>query len=484
MKTLKMIVLLIVIFFLGNTIYVESLELEGKIHKNVYIENVDYSGLTKKEARIKLEETIENNNELKLLYEDKIYQIKLSDLNICYKVQEMIDEAYSIGRGKSIVSNIKTRLKLNMGETYVIKLKYTHDNKNIDNYISYLQKEIDRDPVNATVKVENDSIVLQKETYGIKVDPSKLKDILINKAKQLVCEKDNIPTISIKPIHVYEELSKIDTVLGRFETHFNKNKVGRVNNICVAAEATNNILINPYEEFSFNNCTSSKDFISRLRKAPVIKNGKVEEGLGGGICQVSTTIYNAALYAGLEITNVRNHSIPSSYIEKGRDATVSSGNLDLRFKNNFNTPILIYNKVCDDKIISVIYGCKNDKKDIEVVTELVKTIPKKTKYINSDNLYVGESEVQKKGRVGYKVNTFRVFKGQGEPVKEFISESYYPSIVEEVLQGTKIKKIQPKLPNTNEHNNDLNNKNGIENPNGANDPSKINNIDNLNTEVL
>lgn len=423
---------------------VETLELEGKIHKNVYIENIDFSGLTKSEAEIKLKDIIKNNDELNLHCGEKNYQIKLSELNINYKIKEAIEEAYSIGRGEGFISNIKTKVKLDMGETCKIDLKYTYDDKSIENYISYIKKEIDKEPINATIKIENDSIVLEKETYGVKVDTSKLKDILISKADKIILKEEQIPIGSIKPIHVQEELEKIDTVLGTFETRFNKNTVGRVNNIYVAAEATSNLLINPYEEFSFNNYTSNKSFVSKLKKAPVIRNGKLEDGLGGGICQVSTTIYNAALYAGLEITNVRNHSIPSSYIEKGRDATVSSGNLDLKFKNNFDTPILIYNKVFEDKIISTIYGNSSDKKDIEIVTETIKTIPKKIKYIDSDSLYIGQREIKKKGREGYKVNTFRVYNRQEEKVKELICECYYPPMAEEILQGTKRKEIIPK----------------------------------------
>ena len=85
-----------------------------------------------------------------------------------------------------------------------------------------------------------------------------------------------------------------------------------------------------------------------MKEAPVIVNGKLEKGLGGGICQVSSTIYNAALYAGTDITSVKNHTIPSAYISKGRDATVSLGGIDFKFKNKFKTPILVYNEVYEN----------------------------------------------------------------------------------------------------------------------------------------
>lgn len=438
------VVVLVIMFFLGSTISINAFDLQGKIHKNVCIENIDVSGFTKDEAKAKITELINQNEELRLFYGEKIYPIKLSELNINYNIDKMIEEAYSIGRSNGIITNLKTRLKLDMGETHVIKLKYRFEVKSIENFISYIQKEININPTNATVKIENDNIVLTKESYGVAVDTSKLKRILINKAENLYYKEETIPVVIVKPLHIYEELSKIDTVLGTFETKFNKTVEGRVNNIYVAAQATNNVLINPYEEFSFNKYTSSNDFTSKLKKAPVIRNGRVQEGIGGGICQVSTTIYNAALYSGLEITNIKNHSIPSSYIEKGRDATVSSGVLDLKFKNNFDTPILIYNKIDGEKIISTIYGNKTDKKDIEIVTEIVNEYPNETKYINSNELYVGQREVQKEGRVGYKVNTFRIYKNENEIKKELIFESYYPPMDKEILQGTKQKQSKPK----------------------------------------
>ena len=101
-------------------------------------------------------------------------------------------------------------------------------------------------------------------------------------------------------------------------------------NIKVGASATNNIVLNPSEEFSFNSYVEVREVQAKFKNAPVIINGELKEGLGGGICQVSSTLYNAALYAGLEITNVRNHSIPSPYVSKGRDATISTGGY--RFK--------------------------------------------------------------------------------------------------------------------------------------------------------
>ena len=101
----------------------------------------------------------------------------------------------------------------------------------------------------------------------------------------------------------------------------------------------------PGESFSYNEHTGTRTISNGYKNAPVIVQGVVQEGIGGGVCQVSSTLYNAVLYAGLEIESIKNHSIPSSYVPKGRDATVSGGAIDFIFKNNLKYPVYIKNSV-------------------------------------------------------------------------------------------------------------------------------------------
>ncbi|WP_042277045.1 VanW family protein [[Clostridium] dakarense] len=442
MKRLKIILLLSVgIFFLGSTNLSQAITREGKIHKNISIMSIDISGLTKDEAKRKVKETINHYNEVNLIYEDKVYKLNKKDLGIVYNIDESVEKAYNIGRDKDIISNIKTKVDLDLGENKSIDLKCSYNEKNLDKYINFLNENIKVEPINATIKLENDKFNYTKETYGIKIDVDKLKKSIILDVNKVFSNDEKIPTISIKPNFVYDELSKIDTVLGTYETHFNTKLENRVNNIDVAARATNNVIVKPYEEFSFNHYVNDSSIQSQFKNAPVIINGKLEQGLGGGICQVSSTMYNAALYAGLEITKVRNHSIPSAYVSKGRDATVATGNLDFRFKNKYNTPIFITHKMYDNKIVTTIYGNKEDKKEIEVTTEIIKSVPNKVKIKTSKELFEGEKTVSQNGRTGYKINTFRIYKGDKGNTKEFISESYYPPMDKVVVYGTKKKVI-------------------------------------------
>ncbi|MGL6105173.1 MAG: VanW family protein [Romboutsia sp.] len=436
------VVLLVGIFFLGNLNLVQAKNKEEKIYKNIYIKNIDVSNLTKVEAKNKLEEVINKNNQFNLNLADRVYNLKLNEIGVYYKIDESIKKAYSVGRSEDVLSNIKTRMNLKMGKSCKVDLNYAYDNNKLENYISYIKQEINKTPIDATIKVENNLLKYEKESYGIEIDEYKLKGIIISKIEAIYSTENEIPINHLNPQYLYSDVVKIDTILGSYETHFNAKLQNRVNNIRVAAKATNDVIVNKSQEFSFNKYVNDNTIISEFKKAPVIVNGKLKDGLGGGICQVSSTIYNASLYSGLQITKVKNHSIPSAYVSKGRDATVSTGDVDFRFKNNFNSPILIHNEIKGNRIISTIYGNKEDKKNIEVTTYITKKMPNKVKVKNSNKLYVGESKVFQKGRVGYKVNTFRIYNGEGDKIKEFINESYYPPLDEIIIHGTKERGIK------------------------------------------
>ena len=122
----------------------------------------------------------------------------------------------------------------------------------------------------------------------------------------------------------------------------------------------------PGEVFSYNTQTGKRTKANGYKDAPVIVNGKLENDVGGGVCQVSSTIFNSALYSGLDITSRQNHSLKSSYVSIGRDAMVSDGGSDLRFKNPYSHPIYIKNVVSDGVITSRIYGNVSDKKNITI----------------------------------------------------------------------------------------------------------------------
>ena len=177
-----------------------------------------------------------------------------------------------------------------------------------------------------------------------------------------------LPVNIINPTITTEDVNSINTVLGQFTTTFSENGA-RGSNIHVAGQSTSNKLIMPGHIFSYNKSTGARNWVNGYKTAKVIVGGKYVDGEGGGACQVSTTIYNAALLAGVDIEEVHNHSLQSKYVPRGRDASVSYGYTDLKLKNTFSHPIYIYNIVNNGCITSRIYGCSEDRQKLYIKTE-------------------------------------------------------------------------------------------------------------------
>lgn len=431
------IILSLLIVSSGNVVLSNAIEFEGKIYKNIYVRDIDLSNLTKKEAVKKIDKLLDDNNSFSLKFNDKEYVFCKKDIGTDYNVEEVVEKAYSVGRDKGIISNIKTKSNLAMGEKLILDYSITYDEKRLDKYLKELNKRIYMKPKNATIRIINGEITITKDKSGYKLNGDKLKKIIVRKIKDIDNKDEIIPILPVKPFHSYSDLSKINTVLGSFETYFNANNYNRSNNIKLSANATNNILLEKGEVFSFNSYIQKSRINEYLKEAPVIINGKSGKGKGGGMCQVSSTIYNAALYSGMQITNVRNHSIPSPYIEMGRDATISDGTIDLKFSNKFDNPVFIYNQIIGNKMVCTIYGNEKDNKDIEVITETTDILHNRIIRKNSEKYDLGVKTIEQEGRKGYKVKTYRIYKSILGNKTEYIGQSYYPPQDKIIIYGTR-----------------------------------------------
>lgn len=434
---LLILMMLVIIFMLTNNKIIYAINLNGKILNNVYVQDINLSDLTKEEATKKINSYIEQNNEFELFYNNESILVNKETLGVDYKVDELVDRAYSIGRDKDLITDMKTKISLKKGEKKIIPLTCSYNIKKVDNLIDKIYSKLYISPKDASAKIVDGNIVVYEEHKGQAVNKENLKDIIVYKIENLDSSQSEIPLDVLNPKYTYDQLMKIDTLLGSYETYFNPKRKNRVNNITVAAKSTSDILVNTNEKFSFNQQLRDNDAYNKLKVASIILNGKHDKGVGGGICQVSTTIYNAALYAGMDIVKITNHSIPSPYVTKGRDATVSNGSMDFVFKNN-NNPIIVHNEIFENKIVSKIYGCSSDKRNIEIETEIVETIKNKKIYKSDSKLQKGTKVVEQEGRLGYTVNTFRLYKSNNEILKkELVNTSYYPPCDEIILKGTK-----------------------------------------------
>jgi vancomycin resistance protein YoaR len=206
----------------------------------------------------------------------------------------------------------------------------------------------------------------------------------------------------------------IDRKIVEFTTSFTSSGEGRSHNVTVAAKALNETLLMPDEIFEYGKIVTKAEKEYGYMEAPVIVKGKLTPGIGGGICQVSSTLYNAALLTGLDIVERRNHSLVVHYLPKGLDATFADGYVNFKFRNSTGKQLLI-RTVVEDKTLTVkLFGTMPENISYETETELVKENAPKIIYVANDKLALGTQDTLQNGEAGYVVESFLVKSVNGE----------------------------------------------------------------------
>ena len=364
----KFIYLSIIIIIAFSTVGIAPADKNKKIHKNITIENISVGKLTKEEAVNILEKTYPLDN-FNITYNNESWTIKPEDIELNFHIEERVDEALNYTRSKSIWNNIKRKGKLNINKPYNIKIKATYNEVKLSKQLEKIYEKVNVEAVDATFYVEPSGEIKRSESKeGRDVDISKLKDDIYNMINKKKIKDINLPVLTLYPKTSTKQVKSINSILGQFSTSFN-DSTSRGSNIHVAGESTSDVLLMPGETFSYNKKTGARNWVNGYQSAPIIVGGRVVNGEGGGVCQVSTTIYNAALLSGLTIDEVHNHSLPSRYAPRGRDATVSYGYTDLKFTNPYTHPVYIKNIVGNGAITSKIYGCNLDRERIVIRME-------------------------------------------------------------------------------------------------------------------
>lgn len=250
--------------------------------------------------------------------------------------------------------------------------------------------QINRSAVNAKI-INEKSFTIQKETDGLLVDEAQLTQLIAEYITSGSISDDysiDVPILLIKPEITEEILNKIkNTEISSFSTKFNPKLVDRTVNLKISTDILNGTIIYPEKVFSLDNKLGDRTEQKGYRYAIIFSGGKTEKGLAGGICQTTTTLYNAALFANLQIVERHKHGQPVSYINKGRDATIYRNVYDLKIKNNTQYPIYIKSFVDKTKgILTVkIYGYKKEF-NIKITTECEKK-GKKSYYKTYRHIY-------------------------------------------------------------------------------------------------
>lgn len=281
--------------------------------------------------------------------------------------------------------------------------------------------EIDIEKIHKEVYKEVQDAYYVKEPFTIYPESEGI-DFDIENAKTMLLEQKEqyeIQLIITKPSKTTRDIGTeaFPDRLATFSTNYKASNVDRTTNLKIAANKINGTVLLPGEEFSYNKTVGERTIAAGFKEAATFSNGKVVDGIGGGICQISSTLYDAVVMANLDVTVRRNHQFVTSYVSAGKDATVVWGSQDFKFKNTRKYPIRITATVQGGVATIQIWGIKEDVEyDITIETKKTATIPYTTQYVQDASLAAGRQKVVQAGSNGSKVEAYKVTRLNGQVI--------------------------------------------------------------------
>lgn len=281
----------------------------------------------------------------------------------------------------------------------------------------------------------NEPFTIYPEVKGIDFDMENAK-MIISEEK----EEYEIPIIITQPNKTVNDIGTeaFPDLLGTCSTKYNAGNTGRTTNLKLSAGKINGKVLLAGEEFSYNKTVGERTIAAGYKMAATYSGGKVVDGLGGGICQISSTLYDAVVFADLDVTVRRNHQFVTSYLPGGKDATVVWGAQDFKFKNSRKYPIKITATVSGGVATIQVWGHYEETEyDISIETKKTATIAYTTQYINDSSLPAGTQKVVQKGNNGSKYEAYKVKKLNGEVVsRTLLSKDTYNAMQKIIRVGT------------------------------------------------
>lgn len=416
------------------------------IQKGITVGGIDLTGMSEQQA----EETVTaavvtaKNSTIKVVcVDDKSVDLSLEDIGLTWMNPKIVSEVASLGTRGNIVKRYKERKDLEKnGASF--KLEYSLD---VDALRSFVEEEclvFNQEAENSILEKTEDGFNVIPGKTGIVVDEEEavdyLKSFILNEWNGTDCEV-TLPVEVDEPMGTTEDLSQITDLLGTFSTTYKTSGEDRSTNVANGCRLVNGTTLYPGEEFSMYDHIKPFSVENGYRMAGSYANGLVVESLGGGICQVSTTLYNAVIRAELEIVERNNHSMIVNYVPASADAAIAeSAGKDFRFKNNTDYPIYIEGYCTDEKrIVFNIYGkeTRPANRTVEFESEILETIPAgMDNIIPSASYPVGYVSVQS-AHIGYKAQLIKIVKVDDvEESREIFNTSNYKMVPRTAVVGT------------------------------------------------
>jgi len=442
------IILLVIVIFGASGIYIyvnnNTKKWTSLVYPGVKIEDVDISGKTLAEAKDMVTQKygaaiLKKNVNIKT--PAKTYTLDYSKINARYDIDQVVAEAFAYGKNLDLYEKYKL-IKKPVNKQ--LSLKFVYDPKPITKLIADMKKEIDTTAKNGSISLVGGKFVVTPDIKGAKLIDDKLEKEILSKINGDIKAPDIIVEAEVQTVLAKltkEKLSTVNTKISSFSSNFTSSSYGRSTNITLATKSINGTLLMPGESFSFNGKVGQRTAAKGYQPAPVDIGTKVGSDYGGGICQVSTSLYNTVIRANIKSTVRNHHSIPSTYIPLGMDATVDWGNLDYAFTNTLAYPIYIESVVKNKILTFNIYSDSSlNDKTYNLVNEIYAAVkPGPTQYINDPTLLVGQNVQEQFPLVGYKVRVYKDTIQNGQVIEHLlISDDSYKVVAQIIRKGTKI----------------------------------------------
>ena len=436
---LSAISLVLVMVVVGQFFVLESEDPSNVLHSQTYINGVNVGGLSSAEAEQVVynvfKEKSENFN-LNIKYKDKSWKFTKDDFEVNSQIHTIIEEAQTRNALLNNYSEQTNKLKELEKEGVSINVAFNYIFVGLDSKIEKIISEIEVKPTNSEIifnPEKENCFEITEHKNGLRVNKEQLYfDInqQFNKTNNLEVE---ISMLDVEPEITKQANQQKTQLIASYSTQVADSTGNRKKNVRLALERFNGKVVNSGEEVSFNAVTGPHTLENGYKNATVIYNGQFVDGVGGGVCQASTTLYNALLLADVEVLEVHKHTLPVKYVPLGLDAMVSDYVADLKFKNNYENPIYIQT-LCDSEKVEVkLYGVETGK-TIKTRSETVATLPHLGDKIISDEkgeysdkvLFKGEKYRLTYPREGYEAKAYVEYYENGKLVSEkLIRHEFY-----------------------------------------------------------
>lgn len=415
---------------------------DGVIPDKVYIGDIAVGGMNADEATQAVQADVAQkmSAQFTLTAGERQATVSAADLGVEWANTHVIEDALTVGKAGNLIERYKAKKDLENADK-VFDIQYDVDEQKVKSCLEENAGELNQEPVENGLTRENGAFVLTEGKQGVEVDTAKaVAEIEDFFSSDWNGENGTIELSAkvVDPKVSAEDLKKVKDVLGTFSTDFSASSAGRIANVKNATEKINGTVLYPGEEFSVYDSIGPLDASNGYELAGAYENGTTVESYGGGVCQVSTTLYNAVIRAELEVTERFNHSMMVDYVQPSMDAAIAGTYKNLKFKNSTEAPVYIEGYTNGGILYFTIYGEETRDPDRQVTfeSETVSVDEPATQIVASGDP-IGSVSVTQKSHTGRTAQLWKIVTVNGvEKSREVFNKSKYNASPKIISVGT------------------------------------------------